>query len=266
MNSAPPLLAPARKRTLAEDVTERLREAILHGYFVPGQPLSEEQLARSLAVSRGPIRDALQQLEREGLVLTGANGRATTARLSRRDLDQVYSLRLALERLAVAEAMRNAEPADFEAMAEVVQQMEEAVARGLTAQEAADLDISFHDLIYRAARHERLYDAWSNLKSQVYVFLLSRNLADADYKGQLTIQGHAQLLEALQGRDEAYAISTIEVHLRAAYSRIVKNYPAPDMPADGREMQSVEEPALPGISLMAAPTAAPRRPRQNKRK
>lgn len=247
MNSLSSLLAPARKRTLTEDVTERLRQAILHGYFSPGQPLSEEQLARSLAVSRGPIRDALQQLEREGLILTGTNGRATIARLSRRDLDQVYSLRLALERLAMVEAMRNAKPADFEAMEAVVRSMEQAVASGITVQEAADLDIAFHDLLYRAAGHERLYDAWSNLKSQVYVFLLSRNLADSDYKGQLTTQGHAQVLDALRARDEANAIATIEEHLRAAYSRIVKNYPAQDAAPGENAARAFVETAPPAI-------------------
>lgn len=235
-NQAPPL-APARKRTLSEDVTERLRDAILHGYFSPGQPLSEEQLARSLSVSRGPVRDALQQLEREGLVYIGLNGRANIARLSRNDLDQVYSLRLALERLAMVEAMRNAEPEDLDALETALAAIQEAVARGPTVQEAADLDIAFHDLLYRAAHHVRLYDAWANLKSQVYVFLLSRNLADPDFKGQLMIEGHAQVLNALRGEDETYALETIDEHLRAAYSRIVKNYPA-DSPADSIETES----------------------------
>ncbi|HZQ07795.1 MAG TPA: GntR family transcriptional regulator [Anaerolineae bacterium] len=231
-------LAPARKRTLTEDVTERLRDAILHGHFVPGQPLSEEQLARTLAVSRGPVREALQQLEREGLVLSGPNRRAMVARLSRRHLDQVYSLRLALERLAVQYAVRYAQAADLEAMEAVVQAMKEAVARGLTAREAADLDIAFHDLLYRSAQHDRLYEAWSSLKSQVYIFLLSRNFADPDYR-QLMIQGHAQILETLRARDEARALQTIEEHLLAAYSRIVKNYPAEESP----EIQSLMVPA-----------------------
>src|SRR2546423_12321131 len=56
------------KRTLAEDVIEQVRNAIFRGYFAPGQRLSEEQLARSLKVSRGPIREALVRLEREGLI------------------------------------------------------------------------------------------------------------------------------------------------------------------------------------------------------
>lgn len=262
MKNFGPLLAPARKRTLAEDVTERLRDAILHGYFSPGQPLSEEQLARTLAVSRGPIRDALQQLVREGLILTGANGRATIARLSRRDLDQVYSLRLALERLAVVEATRNAEWTDLEALEQVVRSMEQGVAQGMSAHDIADLDISFHDLIYRAARHERLYDAWSNLKSQVYVFLLSRNFADPDYKGQLTIQGHAQLLDALRSRDEAYAVETIEQHLQAAYSRIVKNYPAQDTPAEGRGLLPQKQSAAFELNPRLSITSTNRRTRQ----
>lgn len=261
MKTSAPLLAPARKRTLAEDVTERLREAILHGYFAPGQPLSEEQLARSLSVSRGPVRDALQQLEREGLIMTGANGRATIARLSRRDLDQVYSLRLALERLAMVEAMRNAKAADFEELEQIFHSMERGITKGMSAQDVADLDINFHDLIYRAARHDRLYDAWSNLKSQVYVFLLSRNLADPDYKGQVTVEGHAQLLDALRGGDEAYAMSAIEQHLRAAYSRIVKNYPSQETETEN-QVQSPEQPAAPEPDPISPVSRTTRRTRQ----
>src|SRR5258708_7155625 len=110
------ILTPAHKRTLAEAVTEQLRNAIIQGHFAPGQLLSEDQLARPLGVSRGPIRDALIQLEREGLVSSQSNRRTVVASLSRRDLDEVYSLRLALERLAVQYAVHNALPEDFATM------------------------------------------------------------------------------------------------------------------------------------------------------
>src|SRR5262245_56805154 len=92
-------LTPAVKRSLADDVVDRLRDAIFRGRFKPGEPLREEQLAAMLDVSRGPVREALVQLEREGLVLVRRHRGATVARLSRGDLEDVYSLRLALERL-----------------------------------------------------------------------------------------------------------------------------------------------------------------------
>src|SRR6185503_14103153 len=98
---------------LADSIRGRLRDAILTGGFAPGEHLREVEIAAKYDVSRGPVREALLQLEREGLVLLRRNRGAVVARLSRADLDEVYSLRLALERLAVVEAARHGTEADF---------------------------------------------------------------------------------------------------------------------------------------------------------
>src|SRR5258706_1103397 len=102
-------LVPPQRRSLAEDIVDRLREAIYSGQLTPNERLREEVLADFLRVSRGPIREALSQLEREGLVIKEPNKGATVARLSRQDLDEVYSLRLALEQLAIQQAVHHAE-------------------------------------------------------------------------------------------------------------------------------------------------------------
>src|ERR1700682_5240471 len=99
-------LVPPSKHTLAEDIVDRLREAIYSGQLPPNKRLREEVLASFLGLSRGPVREALAQLEREGLVIRQPNRGATVARLSLEDLEEVYSLRLALEQLAVREVIR----------------------------------------------------------------------------------------------------------------------------------------------------------------
>lgn len=217
-------LTPAVKRSLADDVVERLRDAILHGSFKPGEPLREEQLAAMLDVSRGPVREALVQLEREGLVLVRRHRGATVARLSRADLEEVYSLRLALERLAVQRAARYATDEDFAALEAVMVAFDTVLTRGPSEKEVAELDVRFHDLIYRAARHQRLYDCWANLRSQIYILLLSRNVANPDFR-DVTVKAHADLLEALRARDEALVTQRIEEHLRGAYDRVVQGFP-----------------------------------------
>jgi DNA-binding GntR family transcriptional regulator len=216
-------LTPTVKRSLADDVVDRLRDAIFHGSFKPGEALREEQLAAMLDVSRGPVREALVQLEREGLVLVRRHRGATVARLSRNDLEDVYSLRLALERLAIQRAARYATDQDFAAMEAVLAAFDVALSRGPSEKEVAELDVRFHDLIYQAARHQRLYDCWANLKSQIYIFLLSRNVADPDFR-DITVKSHAALLEAIRARDEARATTEIEGHLRGAYDRVVRGY------------------------------------------
>jgi DNA-binding GntR family transcriptional regulator len=223
------------KRTLTEDVIEHLRNAIFRGYFTPGQRLSEEGLARSLKVSRGPIREALVRLEREGLIASQANRRIVVAQLSRRDLEEVYTIRLALERLAVQYAVHYAQGEDLQALEANTQSLEEAVSRGITEHEAATLDIGFHDLIYQASGHQHVLDAWLNIRSQVYLFLLSRNLANPDFRERVISRGHREILEALNKRDEARAVERIEEHLRAGYAYIGQNYPDHDGSAEPAE-------------------------------
>src|ERR1043166_4552501 len=141
---------------LAASIRARLRQAILRGDFAPGERLREVEIAAQHQVSRGPVREALLQLEQEGLVLLRRNRGAIVARLSRQDLEEVYSLRLALERLAAARAARYGTEMDFGVVDGVLQEFRgTGSGQPLTEQEAADQDVRFHDAVYRAAHHER---------------------------------------------------------------------------------------------------------------
>ena len=217
------ILEPPPKRSLADEVLERLRDAILRNQLSHGQYLYEEALAQSLNVSRGPIREALRQLEREGLVVRRPNRSAMVARLSREDLDEIYSLRNAVERLAATFASRNATPSDFEAMQKVVDAMAARVQDGITEQEAANLDLRFHDLLYQASRHQRLISLWRRLRPQCYLLLLNRNAANPDFI-EVTPAGHQRVLDVLRSRDEAQATAAIEEHVRFAYETVLASY------------------------------------------
>jgi DNA-binding GntR family transcriptional regulator len=220
----PTLLSPARRQPLAADIGGRLRAAILQGEFLPGDRLRETELAELLQVSRGPIREALADLAREGLVVLRPNRGAVVARLSRDDLDEVYSLRLALERLAVARAARLATDQDFEAMQAVLREFSAlrvaAQAEPLSARILADADIRFHDTIYRAAHHRRLYGSWSTLRSQVYMLLLARDVATPGFD-DMTFEGHRQIAHLIRTRQEERLQTIVEAHLRESYRRVL---------------------------------------------
>ena len=106
--SRPPrsALTPPRRKLLGDDVADRLREAILHGELSAGQRLREEELAERLQVSRGPVRDAFVSLEREGLIRSSRHRGVTVVELNLRDLHEIYTLRSALEPLAISLAAR----------------------------------------------------------------------------------------------------------------------------------------------------------------
>lgn len=127
------------KMSLADRVANYLREAIFMGKLAPGEQLREVPLSKMLGISRGPIREALNRLEREGLVTIPRNGRTIVARLTREDFDEVYSLRLGLERVAMQYAIRNATPDELDELQRLVDLMIERVNEGITEKEAADL-------------------------------------------------------------------------------------------------------------------------------
>lgn len=218
-------------RALAVDIASRLRGAIMAGHFGPGEQLREEPIARSMGVSRGPVREALVRLEREGLVVIRRNRGAFVARLSAQDLEEVYTLRVAIETLATRQAAQHATPAQLAELQTVVETMTTFAARGITEQEAAELDLRFHDLIYAASNHRRLRETWETLRPQIHILLLNRNVAHDDFRVYL-VMGHQWIVDALRDRDESRAIETIEDHLRGSYERVAARHAfSGDVPA-----------------------------------
>jgi len=212
------------KRSLSDEVIERLRDAIVNGKIAPGERLREEVLAASMQVSRGPVREAIQRLEREGLVMVLPNRGATVARLSREDLDEVHSLRSVLERLAVCESIKHADAEHLDRLAGIVEQMVASDNETLTGPMAAELDTRFHQTMVEASGHKRLIRAWLDLRPQIHIFLLSRNVANPDFREHL-VRGHSAILNVVRDRDEARAIEIIDDHMKGAYVRVMNSYP-----------------------------------------
>src|SRR5579875_2987406 len=193
-------LTPPSRKSLGDDVADRLRQAILHGELEAGRHLREEELAERLQVSRGPVRDAFVSLEREGLVRSSRHRGVTFVELNRRDLHEIFTLRSVLEPLAVSLAAERATAADLAGIEAALGEFTVALSGQLSARAAAHLDIQFHDAIYRAARHERLYTTWSQLRMPAYWFMLSRNVESTQWR-QDTASGHAQIFSAIRAGD-----------------------------------------------------------------
>ena len=217
------ILSPPLKRTLANEVTASIRDAILSGRLAPGERLREESLASSMDVSRGPVREAIVQLQREGLVVVQRNRGTFVARLSVKDLEEVYSLRRAVEGLAVMQAIRHAGDAQLKELQTIVDTMAAHYARGITETEAAELDMRFHELIYEVGGHRRLLEVWSALQSQIHIMLLARNVVDPDFREEL-VKSHQALVDAILARNEPLALALTEDHLNGSYERVSRSY------------------------------------------
>ncbi|MGW5719803.1 GntR family transcriptional regulator [Amycolatopsis sp. NPDC003865] len=204
-------VAPARRRGLADEVADRIRDAIFDGTYPPGGSLREVELADALGVSRGPVREALLKLEREGLVRGEWHRGTTVTALTAEDVAELDSLRAALEQLAVALVVDRGP--DLAAVDAAVARMD----RAADEHEMVRCDLGFHDAVYAAAGHRRLREAWEAIRSQVHLFLLTRiGVEPAGYLAGIPAE-HRQLAEALRAGDRDAALARFAAHRRHAF-------------------------------------------------
>jgi DNA-binding GntR family transcriptional regulator len=223
LRKAPSALTPATRKSLGEDVAERLREAILHGELSPGQRLREEEVGERLQVSKAPVRDAFVLLEREGIVRSSRHRGRSVVELTRNDLEEIYTLRSVLEPLAITLAIQHGSTSDLADMDASLAEMSSAFSARITEREAARLDVHFHDTIYQAAHHQRLSGAWEQIRLPTYWFMLSRNVASPDWR-DATVSGHADIVQSIKEADESLAAEKIRAHITFAYERILQSY------------------------------------------
>ncbi|WP_051265634.1 GntR family transcriptional regulator [Nakamurella lactea] len=214
------LKSAAPRTSLGEVVADRVRDAILHGELRPSEHLREEELSELLEVSRGPVREAFLILQREGLVQVLRHRGARVVDLSLTDLGEVYSLRASIEDLAVRLATRRREESDLARLQGSFDAMEKLPKSKRTEHEAARMDVEFHDGIFAAARHERLWDSWSAIRMQVFLLLLKRNIANPDWR-VITAEGHHRILERIRSGSEDAAAAEVRDHISTGYQRIV---------------------------------------------
>lgn len=216
MEPAP--VGPVRRRGLADEVAQRIRQAIFDGRFAPGSQLREVELAGRLEVSRGPVREALLQLEREGLVQIRWHRGAHVTMLSAEDATELFGLRDALERLAVSRVVERATEEDLAALDALVDRMD----RADSDHDLLHLDMAFHDAVYAAAGHRRLGEAWWAIRSQIHLFLLNRVAVSDDYRDHVPAE-HRALVAALRARDAERAAVLFAEHLHVAYRRLLEH-------------------------------------------
>lgn len=199
-----------------------LQKQILTGALPPGRQVSEASLAREIGISRTPVREAVQQLEREGL-LTQVPRYGTVVRTPRReDLVELYELREGLEGFAAGKAAASARPPDVEALAEHLEEMRRAAAgarRG--ALDAAGLrrllaaDLAFHLALLRAAGNGRIVKIVSDSRLLTRVFGARRQERSLSVVKE-TVRQHARILAAVRRRDPEGARRAMVAHVRAS--------------------------------------------------
>jgi DNA-binding GntR family transcriptional regulator len=185
-----------------------LRERIISGALIDGAPLAEVRLAEQLSVSRGPVRNALQVLEGEGLVSTLANGRTVVAGFGGADLRDLFDTRFALESTAIQWGMsRN------RSLHEVLATYEEMRSEGTSTPRLVDLDVEFHRALVALSGSRFLVQAWLAVAPVIHAVIThgNRRLAHRDPEQNYAriIGSHEVIVDALLADDVEKCVSLL---------------------------------------------------------
>ncbi|HEY3613333.1 MAG TPA: GntR family transcriptional regulator [Gaiellales bacterium] len=205
---------------LWEAVTDRLRSAILTGEIPAGTKLVEASLADRYGTSRGPIREAVRELARQGLIVELPRRGSVVATLTSHDLAEVYEVREALESGASKAAIRRASDAELHALEALLVAMERAWEDGDWSLESVELDFAFHRALLALARNERMATTYEHMLTQNMHLLRTAAEATPTLRSGIEPRVHREIVEALTARDEARAGAAIDAHYRLAEERL----------------------------------------------
>lgn len=200
----------ADKYSLRGRVFNKIREDILAGIYPENEELKENTIGLELGVSRTPVREALRQLELEGLVTIIPNKGAYVTGITSKDIHDIYVIRSYLEGLCAKWACENITDAEIEALEEVLY-LSEFHARRSHNEQLVELDNKFHDLIYKASGSKILDHMLSDFHH--YVERVRKITLSRTSRATKSNEEHAAILDAIRKRDGDLAEALAHEHM-----------------------------------------------------
>jgi len=203
--------------TVRTSVADRLRSLMLRNQLQPGERLVQSELAERLGVSRTPVREALQQLATEGLVSLQPYKGAVVARLSLSDLEEMYSVRAALEGYAGYLAAQNITDQELDQLDALLRSMEKALEQR-DVSTLMELNFQFNNTIYAASRQPLLHEraAASMRAANRY----RRFHFSVEELAEVALAENREMLDALRKRDPEAVEKLTRIQLQRSVSTL----------------------------------------------
>jgi DNA-binding GntR family transcriptional regulator len=210
---------PVREfRPLSEEAYDVLRAAILSGRLAPGARLVEADIARQMAISRSPVREAVRKLEREGMVEYKPRRGTVVVGLSRDDVADAYQLRAHLEGYGAGLAATRASDAQLSALDLLIERMRDcAIANDLPG--LVEADVEFHRSLCALSGSRRLVQVWESLNPERWTLL--SGLRATELSLEQIAERHSPIVVALRAREPERATAIIRAHILELAERVV---------------------------------------------
>jgi DNA-binding GntR family transcriptional regulator len=215
---------PISYKGLSDEVARRLREQILAGELPDGARIVERDVAEEMGLSRGPVRDALRLLEREGLVDWLPRRGARVASITREDTEEFLAIRAAVEPVAVQFFLQSEDPNKFKPLDDCLQRLQDAAdAEDWPAVTLAHME--FHSLVYTLSGRRRLERVWELLRVPVLqTFRLHRTFFESIEELPTM---HYRILEALKRGPASTAKRVALEHVLEFEQGLLRTLPGP---------------------------------------
>ena len=201
-------------------VFNRLREDIIAGKYRQGEELKETAIGKEYGVSRTPVREAIRQLELEGLIKVIPNKGAYVDGISAKDVLDIYEIRSRLEGLCARWATEHITHEQMDRMDEAVY-MAEFHYRRSHFDKMAEMDSNFHEIMYEASGSKKLQHILSDFHQ--YVYSIRKMSVEAKTRGQDSIEEHRQIAEAIRNKDADLAEKLSHKHILNAMQNALDN-------------------------------------------
>ncbi|GFG52086.1 GntR family transcriptional regulator [Mycolicibacterium agri] len=208
-------IGPLVRESTPSIIADKLRQAIAHGELKPGAQLGEAELARKLGVSRGPLREGMQRLTQEGLLVSIRNRGLFVIDMTADDVRDMYFAREAIEQAAARKiiAQGNHRAAGKELLT-IVDQM----AAAQSPSEVSEIDIAFHERLLQLADSPRLSRMHQTFITETRMFI---HALDESYaKSEVREKEHRSLANAIRKGDRELVDRLLAAHMEDAVNRL----------------------------------------------
>lgn len=203
--------ASPKLSSLSEQVYDHLRLAVISGALKPGEKLVEMDIAAQMGTSQGPVREALQRLEHDGLVERRARIGSFVAELSYDEMYELVSVRSSIESFAIRRATTRITDEQCDELDDLIERMA-AAGRNNDILTLAQLDMNFHRRIVELSGSTTLLRVWSSLSNPVQRFVVQSHMEKYTDFVEIGLR-HRPIVNALRARDGDAAVESIQTHL-----------------------------------------------------
>lgn len=207
--------------SLTDAIADIIRERILKGEYAIGEKIKENQISTELRVSRTPIREAFKILEDEGLLDYIPNRGCFAKGFTQQDIDDIYSVRKALERIAVERSVERINEDEIQKLLDLCDLMEFYTNKKDT-ERVLEINASFHDIIYNATGSRFIAQVLRSYKEYIEQTVKALRY-DQESLEEILLE-HRAIANAVSRRDAAEAVNAIDYHLLKSQERAHKKY------------------------------------------